>query len=81
MNCNCGYPVTLVPPSWADTDELVSVDVCIAKVIHALWTHNIWTLASCCGKRPSVVLAKDADIEKAKLIIKSFDDREWEITQ
>ena len=63
------------------------IDECIAPVILALWAEEKQTRGCCCGhglKNPSIVITKAyhySDMELIQNIIKSMDDRDWDICQ
>ena len=65
----------------------VDVDKCIAKVIQKLNDEKIHTMGCCCGhnkENPCVTIKEDyypKDIERILEIIKSVDNRNWEIYQ
>lgn len=65
----------------------VCIDKCIVDVILKLWEHQIITLGCCCGhgeERPSLVIGTDYEehsYSKIKDIIKTVDERDWELLQ
>ena len=81
--------VILHPNDYFPTDEIksVCVDACIADQIKALWEAGIWTLGSCCGHNglfgnPSVIIANDADPQRAIKILEQADPkRKWDVKQ
>lgn len=84
----CNKEIVLNCPDFIDKEyRTVSIDLCISKVIKALWKRKIVTLGCCCGhgkEQPSVIIDQSynrLEIAKIKAIIKRVDSREWKILQ
>lgn len=89
MSHNCKSIVMPLPEN-IDTgkqNRSIACDECIVPVIEELWKNKVQTLGCCCGHNmmnPSIVVANgydDDEIREIEEIIKSVDERIWDIFQ
>lgn len=69
------------------SNQKVSIDYCISKVVSHLWDNGIITGGSCCGhnkENPNIIITNDNTKEKIdsiKSLIEEIDPREFDILQ